>query len=91
VLYSFAYALVRLLLEVLIRPQAAERQARRRGAGAPPSARVLVQKVGRSRWEPADHLLLAAPSRGIPSRPRARSSACAVKKLLTPDGPAMGD
>jgi putative transposase len=72
VLYFLAYAVVRLLLEVLIvsgRPNAtlrAEVLALRH------QLRVLERQVGRPRWQPTDRLLLAAISRALP-RPAWRS------------------
>ena len=70
--YFLAYAVVRLLLEVLIvrgRPNAnlhAEVLALRH------QLRVLERQVARPRWQPTDRLLLAAISRALP-RPAWRS------------------
>ena len=72
VLYFLAYAVVRLLLEVLIvrgRPNA---KLRAEVLALRHQLRVLERQVSRPRWRPTDRLLLAAISRALP-RPAWRS------------------
>jgi putative transposase len=72
VLYSFAYAFVRLLLEVLIVRSRSNAELSAEVLALRYQLRVLERQVGRPRWQPADRLLLAAISRALP-RPTWRS------------------
>ena len=67
-LFSLAYAVVRLLLEVLIVRGRSDTRLRAEILALRHQLRVLERQVGRPRWRPSDRILLSAASR-ILTRP----------------------
>lgn len=66
VLFSLAYAVVRLLLEILVVQRRADARLRAEVLALRHKLRVLERQVCRPRWRPTDRLLLAAISRTLP-------------------------
>ena len=62
-LYSLAYALVRLLLEILIVRGGSAARLRIEVLALRHQLGVLERQVGRARWQASDRLVLAAISR----------------------------
>src|SRR5215472_12605799 len=68
VLCSLAYAVVRLLLEILIVRGRSNTRLRAEVLALRHQLRVLERQVGRPRWRPSDRILVSAAS-GILPRP----------------------
>jgi hypothetical protein len=68
VLYSLAYAVVRLLLEVLIVRGRSNAKLPAEVLALRHQLRVLELQLGRPRCQPTDRLLLTAISRSLPTR-----------------------
>ena len=66
VLCSLAYAVVRVLLDILIVRGHSNTRLRAEVLALRHQLRVLERQVGRPRWQPADRILLAAASRILP-------------------------
>jgi hypothetical protein len=66
VLCSLAYAVVRLLLEILIVRRHSNARFRAEVLALRHQLRVLERQLGRPRWRPSDRLLIAAASRIMP-------------------------
>jgi hypothetical protein len=81
VLYSFAYALVRLLLEVLIVRSRPNPELRAEVLALRHQLRVRERQVARPRGQPTDRLLLAAIS-GVRSCPDRPASAAGSDRLV---------
>jgi putative transposase len=67
VIFSLAYAVVRLLLEILVVHRRPDARLRAEVLALRHQLRVLERQVGRPRWRPSDRLFLAALSRTLPS------------------------
>jgi hypothetical protein len=81
VLFSLAYAVIRLVLEALIVHGRANAGLRAEVPALRHQLRVLERQAGRPRWQPCDRLLLAAISR-ILIRPAWRSLLPSPETLL---------
>jgi putative transposase len=81
VLFSLAYAVVRLVLEALIVHGRANAELRAEVLALRHQLRVLERQAGRPRWQPCDRLLLAAISRVL-NRPAWRSLLPSPETLL---------
>ncbi len=80
-LFSLAYAVVRLVLEVLIVQGRPNAELRAKVLALRHQLRVLERQAGRPRWQPCDRLLLAAISRVL-TRPARRSLLPSPETLL---------
>ncbi len=81
VLFSLAYAVVRLVLEALIVHGRANAELRAEVLALRHQLRVLERQAGRPRWQPCDRLLLVAISRVL-TRPAWRSLLPSPETLL---------
>ncbi len=81
VLFSLAYAVVRLVLEALIVQGRANAELRAEVLALRHQLRVMERQAGRPRWQPCDRLLLAAISRVL-TRPAWRSLLPSPETLL---------
>jgi putative transposase len=81
VLFSLAYAVVRLVLEALIVQGRANAGLRAEVLALRHQLRVMERQTGRPRWQPCDRLLLVAISR-ILTQPARRSLLPSPETLL---------